>query len=97
MSSIADAQTRGLAADVTASEAASYAYCAKAWHLEYVLGKQVSRSASAGRDAGTEAHFLHGRRLVAFDRRVRWILGASVVVLAVGFALLLTGIFAIAR
>ncbi len=27
-------------ADVTASEVASYAYCAKAWHLRYVLRRE---------------------------------------------------------
>lgn len=90
-------ETVDLANDVTASEAASYAYCAKAWHLEYVLGKQASRSASVDREAGTEAHLSHGRRLVAFDRRVRWILGASLAALAVGILLLVAGFVAVGR
>lgn len=83
-----DVQTRETADDVTASEAASYAYCARAWHLEYVLGKRPSRGASAVREAGSSAHLEHGERLVAFDRRVRRLLVASLVLIAAGIALL---------
>ncbi len=58
--------------DVTASEVASYAYCAKAWHLRYVLGKEPSCQASAYQDAGIAAHHFHGvavRRLAWLERR----------------------------
>ena len=58
--------------DVTASEVASYAYCAKAWHLRYVLGKEPSRQATARQEAGVTAHESHGiavRRLAWLERR----------------------------
>ncbi len=58
--------------DVTASEVASYAYCAKAWHLRYVLGKEPSRPATARQEAGVSAHESHGiavRRLAWLERR----------------------------
>lgn len=58
--------------DVTASEVASYAYCAKAWHLRYVLGKEPSRHATARQEAGVSAHESHGtavRRLAWLERR----------------------------
>jgi len=50
-------------ADVTASEVASYAYCAKAWHLRYVLGREASRQAVARQEAGVVAHEIHGVRV----------------------------------
>src|SRR2546421_51248 len=37
--------------DVTASEVASYAYCAKAWHLRYVLRREPSGQAVAHQQA----------------------------------------------
>ncbi len=49
-------------ADVTASEVASYAYCAKAWHLRYVVGREASRDAVARQEAGVVAHEIHGTR-----------------------------------
>ena len=58
--------------DVTASEVASYAYCAKAWHLRYVLSKEPSRQATARQEAGAIAHESHGiavRRLAWLERR----------------------------
>ena len=65
--------------DVTASEVASYAYCAKAWHLRYVLGKEPSRQASTYQEAGVAAHDLHGvavRRLAWLERRaIRLVVG----------------------
>ena len=47
-------------ADVTASELAAFAYCAKAWHLERVLGTRASTSASRRRDVGIDDHLRHG-------------------------------------
>jgi hypothetical protein len=58
--------------DVTASEVAHYAYCAKAWHLRHVLGKGPSRWATARQEAGVSAHEAHGiavRRLAWLERR----------------------------
>ena len=46
--------------DVTASEVASFAYCAKAWHLERVVGALPSAAAARARDAGTTHHVRHG-------------------------------------
>ena len=46
--------------DVTASEIAAFAYCAKAWHLERVVGAQPSPSAARARAHGTTRHERHG-------------------------------------
>lgn len=46
--------------DVVASEAATYAFCAKAWHLEHALGQPASRHAAERRAAGTALHEAHG-------------------------------------
>ena len=58
--------------DVTASEVADYAYCAKAWHLQHVLGKEPSRHATVRQKAGVTAHEAHGiavRKLAWLERR----------------------------
>lgn len=58
-------------AEVTASEAASYAFCAKAWHLEFVLHLAPSYAAAERRAAGARDHERHGddvRREGARDR-----------------------------
>ena len=47
-------------ADVTASELAAFAYCAKAWHLERVVGAEPSVAANRRRDAGVGDHTRHG-------------------------------------
>ena len=49
--------------DVTASEVASYAYCAKAWHLRYVLRREPSGQAVAHQQAGVVSHEIHGMRV----------------------------------
>ena len=77
--------------DVTASEVASYAYCAKAWHLRYVLGREPSRQASVQQEAGVVAHETHGvavRRLAWLERRAT--------ALVVGLLLLGAALLAIA-
>ena len=51
--------------DVTASEAAAYAFCAKAWHLEHVLGKAPSQRATERRARGVERHEQHGESIAA--------------------------------
>ena len=55
--------------DVTASEAATYAFCAKAWHVEHVLGKAPSPGAAARRARGVHQHEEHGERIAARMRR----------------------------
>ena len=77
--------------DVTASEVASYAYCAKAWHLRYVLRREPSGQAIAHQQAGVVSHEIHGMRvktLAWLERRAPILviglslLGAALVVLA---------------
>jgi hypothetical protein len=46
--------------DVTASELATFSYCAKAWHLERVLGAQPSADVLRNRGAGIDRHARHG-------------------------------------
>jgi hypothetical protein len=46
--------------DVTASEIAAFVYCAKAWHLERVVGALPSAAAVRARAAGTTHHVRHG-------------------------------------
>jgi hypothetical protein len=50
-------------ADVTASEIAAFVYCAKAWHLERVVGALPSGVAAHARAAGTTHHARHGTRV----------------------------------
>src|SRR6266699_5686806 len=77
--------------DVTASEVANYAYCAKAWHLRYVLRRVPSGQAFAEQEEGVVAHEIHGvrvKRLAWLERRAPILdvglslLGAALVVLA---------------
>jgi hypothetical protein len=76
---------RGADEDVTASEAASYVFCAKAWHLEHVLGLQPSAAAAERRAVGTLGHDAHGVRVAELQRvgprLVRWV--AALLMLAV--------------
>lgn len=69
--------------DVTASEVSSYAYCAKAWHLRYVLKREPSRQASAHQQAGVASHEIHGMRV----KRLAW-LERRAPILVVGLSLL---------
>lgn len=70
--------------DVTASEVASYAYCAKAWHLRYVMEREPSRVASVRQEAGIVAHEIHGSRV----GRLVWLEGRA--------AVLITGLLLVA-
>ena len=54
--------------DVTASEIACFAYCAKAWHLEHVLHVVPSDEVMRRREVGVSAHNVHGRRMRLLDR-----------------------------
>ena len=49
--------------DVTASEVACYAYCAKAWHLEHVLHLSPPGEVTNRRELGVTDHESHGRRV----------------------------------
>lgn len=70
--------------DVTASEIACYAYCAKAWHLQYVLGVDGRPEASMRRTVGVAQHRAHGRRVAFLSRlgRRRRLLVTSLLALA---------------
>lgn len=54
--------------DVTASEIACYAYCAKAWHLEHVQHVVVPDEASRRREQGVAAHDAHGASVRALGQ-----------------------------
>jgi hypothetical protein len=61
--------------DVTASEIAAFAYCAKAWHLERMVGARPSPTAARARAVGTIRHERHGSdvRLGSWlGRNSRW-------------------------
>src|SRR5438552_16515099 len=70
--------------DVTATEVASYAYCAKSWHLRYVMEREPSRVASVRQEAGVVAHETHGSRV----GRLVWLEGRA--------AVLITGLLPVA-
>jgi hypothetical protein len=81
--------SRGPSDDVTASEAASYAFCAKAWHLERVLRVAPSADSSTRRERGVARHRAHGGRvalLQSHGRALAWV-GAALLVVASLFAL----------
>ena len=78
--------------DVTASEVAAYAYCAKAWHLERVLHRSADTQARRLRVEGVERHVEHGaqlNRLHRFARRSFWL---SVALLVLAVVLLVVGL-----
>lgn len=70
--------------DVTPSEAATYAFCAKAWHLEHVLGRAASPRAVLRREQGIRQHEQHGERVAARMSGAAWRLAV-----VLGLALLL--------
>jgi hypothetical protein len=72
--------------DVTASEVAAYTYCAKAWHLERVLGRSVDSATMSRRSSGADRHLAHGARvsrLSRFGRVAVWASGALFAIAAV--------------
>lgn len=69
--------------DVLASEAATYTFCAKAWHLEHVLRRPASAGAAGRRSAGMITHEEHGTRL---EELRRW--GPRIVMWTTAFLLL---------
>ena len=78
--------------DVMASEAATYVFCAKAWHLEYVLGSAASDAAEEKRAAGETAHKAHGTRVRQLQRMGRWLVRGTVLLFAIAGILLILGI-----
>ena len=70
-------------ADVTASELAAFVYCAKAWHLERVLGATPSAGTNERRDAGIGDHARHGNAV-----RIGSWLGRHSAAVVSGFVLL---------
>jgi len=73
--------------DVTASEIAAFAYCAKAWHLERVAGAQANDAAAAKRESGILEHERHGVQVAAgswLGRHV-WLIVGLLMLAAIGF------------
>ena len=67
--------TKPTSDDVTASEIACYAYCAKAWHIEHVQRLAPPSETMDRRAAGVRAHEMHGRDVELMStlvRRQRW-------------------------
>jgi hypothetical protein len=74
--------------DVTVSEIACYAYCAKAWHLEHVRHVVASDDVIHRRGQGVAAHEAHGASVRALGQPSRtWM---------VVFALLFVAMLALA-
>jgi hypothetical protein len=69
---------------VTASEIAAFAYCAKAWHLQYVQKAQPTLDALSRRAEGVRQHEHHGRLIGMQGRleRRRIALTSALVLLA---------------
>lgn len=78
--------------DVTASEIATFAYCAAAWHLEHVQKVEPTPCARARRAAGIQQHERHGRLVGMQERLERGRIAVSAVLLLVAL-LALVGLF----
>lgn len=78
--------------DVMASEMASYVFCAKAWHLECLLGAMASATAEEKRAAGSLAHEGHGSRVRQQQRMGRWLVLGTALLFAIAVVLLVVGI-----
>ena len=84
--------TRTTDRDVTASEVAAYAYCAKAWHLERVLGATASSDANRRRAAGVGDHARHGARVATLRAAGRTLAFGAAALLALALLLLLAAL-----
>ena len=73
--------------NVSASEAATYPFCAKAWHLEHVVDCRPSDAAGKLRRAGTAAHLTHGSEFATAYEVTQWRLRAIVGLLAIALML----------
>lgn len=78
--------------DVTASEVAAYAYCAKAWHLERVLHRSADAEGQRRRSEGVERHVEHGAQLNRLQRSGRRSFWLSVALLVLAVVLLVAGL-----
>ena len=69
--------------DVTVSEIACYAYCAKAWHLEHVQRVVASSDVTRRREQGVTAHEAHGASIRALGQPSRtWIVVFALLLIA---------------
>ena len=75
--------------DVLASEAATYAFCAKAWHLEHVLIRPPSAETFRRRSEGTARHDEHGASIRGRRRTDRRLVVCSVLLLTLAGVLVL--------
>ena len=92
------ADPRPARSDVSASEVANYVFCAKAWHLERVLGGAESDGARDRRAMGVAAHVAHGASIRAGRRQFGTRLErALAMVLVVALLLLLYGLMRLLR
>lgn len=80
--------------DVTASEAASYAFCAKAWHLERVVKSAPLADVVRRREDGASRHDADGERLVRANRVRSRLLLLTVALLLLAALLLLLAVVA---
>ena len=80
--------------DVLASEAATYAYCAKAWHLEYALHRAASENAVERRAEGAARHEEHGANVGTLRRVGSRLLLLSLALLGLAAVLLVLGLLA---
>jgi hypothetical protein len=78
--------------DVTASEVAAYAYCAKAWHLENVVKRPPDSDAGERREVGVAHHEAQGARVRRLQRVGRPLLLAALFLFAIGVALAITAL-----
>ena len=80
--------------DVVASEAATYAFCAKAWHLEHALRRPPSEKAIHRRSEGTSRHNEHGAQVVTVQRTGRRLLVWSAALLILAGVLVILALLA---
>ena len=80
--------------DVLASEAATYAFCAKAWHLEHALRRPPSDATVQRRSEGTTLHDEHGARIGTIQRTGRRLVAWSVGLLILAGVLVLLALLA---
>ena len=78
--------------DVSASEVASYVFCAKAWHLEHVLGASPSAAGYERRAVGVEAHAAHGASSRSGQWASTWLVRGLVMVLVFALVVLVLGL-----
>jgi len=78
--------------DVSASEAATYAFCAKSWHLEHVVKCPPSDLAREVRRSGTAAHLTHGAMIGEAHRLAAWWSRPILALLAISLVLVVISI-----